>query len=100
MLGSPLGRSLTLGIIPQIFVAVAVIYFGYIRRGMKKIAGMDAKIQERNTLHRAWLFSALTSVMVTITGVLYAGTSFYLTAFTVQSLNSKFALEFETLSSL
>lgn len=83
-----------------IFVIVAFFYFGYIRRSMKRVAGLESKVAEQVSLRRAWWFATLTSALVTVTGLIYAGAAFYLTVWTGESLTSKTALEVETLLSL
>ena len=72
-----------------VFVIVAGFYFGSIRRNMKRVAGLDSKLVERVSLQRAWYFATATSIIVTITGLVYGGAALYVTVWTAESLTVK-----------
>lgn len=83
----------------KIFVAVAVQYFGYIKRSMAKVASLDTHDQGRQ-LRLAWLFATLTSALVTTLGIVYFGTSFAVAVWTKEVLGNAYALAVVTLISL
>lgn len=83
----------------QIFVAVAIQYFGYIKRSMAKVTTLDTHDQGRQ-LRLAWLFATLTSALVTTLGIVYFGTSFAVAVWTMEILANAYALAVVTLISL
>jgi hypothetical protein len=79
---------------------VAYIYFSYIRRSMKRVAGLESKDSDRSHLRRAWLFASLTSVLVTLTGLIYAGSSLAVAVWTHETITSGYVLSTLTLLTL
>ena len=83
----------------QIFVAVAVQYFGYIKKSMTRVTTGNTQDHGRQ-LKLAWLFATLTSTVVTLLGVVYFGTSLAVAIWTEEVLASSYFLAVITLISL
>lgn len=67
---------------------------------MLKVTGVDGKNTERQALRKAWIFAALTSALVSLTGISYTGAALYVVVFIDAAVSSPVALQAETLVSL
>lgn len=90
----------TASTVSQIFLIVAGSYFMFIRRSMKRVAGLDTKDGQKKSLRRAWWFASLTSVLVTMTGLIYAGASLAVAIWTHETVTSGYVLSTLTLITL
>lgn len=79
---------------------VAISYFGYIRRSMKRVDNNTGSDRERGGLRRTWFFALGTSVVVTLTGVVYAGAALAVAGWTSETLSNPFMLGTITLVTL
>lgn len=98
----PITEAITDGFptVVQVFLLVSSTYFSFIMRSMKRVAGLDSKDSDRNHLRRAWLFASLTSVLVTLTGLIYAGASLAVAIWTHETITSGYVLSTLTLITL
>jgi len=83
-----------------VFLIVAAAYFSFIRRSMKRVAGLDSSDGQKSAIQRAWWFASLSSVMVTMTGLIYAGASLAVAVWTHETITSAYVLSTLTLITL
>lgn len=67
---------------------------------MERVSGLDSKDSDRGHLRRAFWFASLTSVLVTLTGLIYAGASLAVAVWTHETITSGYVLSTLTLITL